>query len=50
MTAPPDCEPLWHDNPDQLNQLCEQGARQLHGHTAIRNRDTTTVPLKGDYL
>lgn len=29
MTAPPDCEPNWRDNPDALDQLCEYGAQQL---------------------
>lgn len=50
MTAPPDCEPNWRDNPDALERLCEYGAQQLHGHPRPADRDIRTVPLKGDYL
>ena len=55
MTAPPDpwtepCDhPNWRDQPDELDALCEDGARQLYG-PAVATRDVDTVDLQGRYL
>ena len=49
MTAPPDCDPNWRDDPDQLDQLCEEGARDLYGAQA-GYRDTVTIHPPREYL
>ena len=49
MTAGPDCEPHWRDNPDALDALCEEGARDLHGEQAVP-RDVTVIEPPEEYL
>jgi len=50
VTQPADCDPNWRDRPDELDRLCELGARQLHGRTAIYTRDITTITAPEEYL
>lgn len=63
MTAPPDCEPNWRDNPDLLDCLCELGAQQLsepddprlhglrgQGLTARELHGITDIEPQGSYL
>lgn len=47
---PPVCEPNWRTNPDELDRLCEIGAREFHGTTAIHCRDITTITAPQEYL
>lgn len=49
MTAPPDCDPNWRDDPAELDQLCEEGARDLYGGW-IPYRDTVTIHPLREYL
>jgi hypothetical protein len=43
MTTPPDTEPNWRTNPAALDQLCEQGRREMCGETiTIRSIETIT--------
>lgn len=49
MTTPADSGPNWRDSPDELDALCDQGARQLHGAPVII-RDIDTVQPLEEYL
>lgn len=49
MTTPPAGDPTWRDDPDGLDQLCEEGARDLHG-AWIPYRDTVTLQAPEEYL
>lgn len=44
MTAPPDVEPNWRINPTALDDLCEQGRREMCGETIIIRRIETIQP------
>jgi len=48
VTAPP-AGPNWRDNPDAVAELCDQGARDLHGPQPDP-RDIETVDTRGEYL
>ena len=63
MTAPPDCEPNWRDDPTALDRLCEYGAQQLwdpidprlhdlrgQGLTARELNGITDIPISQEYL
>lgn len=50
MTAEPTvCDPNWRNHPDQLDRLCQAGARELHGQQAVE-RDTDTIQPPQEYL
>jgi hypothetical protein len=43
------CDPNWRDQPDELDALCQQGARDLHG-PAVVNRDIDDIEPPQEYL
>lgn len=47
--GPPYSQPTWRDDPDGLDRLCDEGARQLHG-PIFEIRDIHTVTVTGELL
>jgi hypothetical protein len=50
VTAPPDCEPNWRDNPDALDALLEYGAQQLSEPVDPRLHDLRGQGRHGERL